>query len=291
MELSVPESSYGLAIVEPAVLNRKVDGSFMFFVEIGRVFFMLTMTFVLTGLFLLQVWKMNESIHMSLCGNETGLLELACVFLFEVAISKEVIESMTCFSVLWHAPKPKSSSFHYTRSNSDSPKSGAVLAAEVAEAKGMFSGMFKKKSGSVDSQWKLDGISFRFRVLCTLAVAAPKLLLEVLLAYLGGVYILKSGDEGAMVMNTLAVVFIADFDEVLYTAFTSNAVKSNLSQMKTVDVELSNRSRMTMWFASSVLCPLMTLAASAWIVFHTKNTDCEDFMWSWQQAFAGLLTA
>jgi len=301
MELSLPKSSYGLAIVEPAILNRKHDGNFMFFMEIGRVFFMLSLTFILTGLFLLQVWKMNESgnMNLNLCSNEIVLLEFACVFLFEVAISREVTETMTCFSILWMAPAPKSSSTagaipnllnrNYSPACTDSPKTGAVLAA--SDSGGRFSQMFRRSRSADDCQWKLDGISNAFRVSSMLTVAAPKLLLEILLAYLGGVYILKSADEGAMVMNTLAVVFIADIDEVLYTAFTSNVVKFNLSHMKTVDVDLSNQTRVAMWFASSVLCPLITVAASAWIVLHTKRLDCPDYMWSWREVFAGLLTS
>lgn len=100
---------------------------------------------------------------------------------------------------------------------------------------------------------------------------------------------MKSESEGDMVMSTLAVVFIADIDLLLYSAFTSNVIKFNLAQMKTVDVELSNKTRVAMWFASSVLCPLVTVAASALIVFRTKARDCSDFEFSWREALEGLI--
>lgn len=308
MELAVPESLYGLAILEPAVLNRKHDGNLMYFVEIGRVFFMLSLSYLLSALFLLKVWRMNQSHAMSQCSNNLLLLENACVFLFEVTIVKEVHNTLTMMSILWMAPWPKTLTKSsgqsgylptlftrgYAQAGSDSPKSGAVLAAENPE--GRFSGMLKKlrppsssSSSQDESQWKLDGIGCFFRTWSLFAVALPKLILEILLAYIGGVYIIKSESEGDMVMNTLAVVFIADIDLVLYRAFTSNVIKFNLAHMKTVDVELSNKTRVAMWLASSVLCPLVTVAASALIVFRSKARDCSNFEFSWREALEGLI--
>lgn len=210
-------------------------------------------------------------------------------------------------SILWLAPWPKTSWMDssgtsaylptlftkgYARTASDSPKSGAVLAAENTE--GRFSGMLKKlrppsSSSHDESQWKLDGIGGVFRTWSFFAVALPKLLLDILLAYVGGVYIMKSESQGDMVMSTLQVVFIADIDFVLYRAFTSNVIKFNLAHMKTVDVELSNRTRVAMWFSSSVLCPLVTVAASAMIVIRTKMRDCSHFQFSWHEALEGLI--
>jgi len=290
MELALPAGLYGMAVAEPAALDRKLDGNFMYFVEIIRVLFMLSLNYLVTGLFLFQLWRMNEERAVAECSGRILLLELGCVFLFEVRMLVDVRKSLSIMSLLWAAPYPPPSqnnaggSFghRYISTRSNSPKAGAVLAKEPQE-ESMLSRMYRKVRGSsANAQWKLEGISRAYRIWCMMTVGVPALLLSIVLAYLGGIYIMRSADEGEMMTNTLAVVFVAEIEEFLYVAFTSDAMRYNLENMQPVDVGLTNRQRLASWFASSILYPVMTMCVAALVVRYTRRLDCQDEALSWQ---------
>jgi len=137
--------------------------------------------------------------------------------------------------------------------------------------------------------WKLDGISCRYRMWCMLTVGIPSLVLNVALAYLGGVYIMRSDSNTDMVMDTLAVVFVAEIEDFEYMAFTSDAMRYNLENMDPVDLALTNRQRSFGWFFSGIVTPILTVVVTALVVRHVRHIDCPDFDWSWQ-AITGAVT-
>jgi len=295
MELNVPSGLYGMAVAEPAALDRNLDGSFMYCVEFIRVQSMLWLNYFVICLFLLQLWKMNQERTVADCSERLLLLELGCVFLFEVRMLVDVRKSVSIMSLLWAAPWPVQivESNRYRSTRAFSPKAGAILAREQDhQASGMLSRMFNKirrNDSGHGSQWKLDGISCIYRFWCMLTVAIPVLLLSVALAYLGGVYIMRSSNDGEMMMNTLAVVFVAEIEEFLYVAFTSDAMRYNLENMQPVMVGLTNRQRLVQWFGSSILCPLLTVCAATLVVYHARMLDCHEFTWNMQAAIDGVL--
>merc|ERR1719145_104716 len=108
----------------------------------------------------------------------------------------------------------------------------------------------------------------------------PKLTIDLVLAYLGGVYIVESPDDEALLMNTLAVVFIAEIEELLYLAFTSDAMRHSLESMRPVEVSMGNRQRLASWFTCSILFPVFTVLASLAVMDHTRRMNCPDFVMS-----------
>ena len=126
-------------------------------------------------------------------------------------------------------------------------------------------------------QWKLESVGKLYKVWNFVIVCVPKIVVAGALAIVGGDYIVKSGDPETMFLNTLAVMFIIDVDELLYHAFTSDATKENLSHMQSVEVELSNRQRALMWFTNTVLYPLMVIVGTGALVFYPKFTLCDGY--------------
>mmetsp|Transcript_67324 Transcript_67324/g.181011 ORF Transcript_67324/g.181011 Transcript_67324/m.181011 type:complete len:310 (-) Transcript_67324:60-989(-) len=300
MELCVPTGLYGMAIAEPAALDRRLDGNFMFFVENARTFSLLCLHYFVTSLFLVQVWRMGREREIAECSGHLLLLEFGCVFLFEVRMLVDIKKSFGIMSLLWAAPYPKPTNASgsvgslsgktYFSMRNGLPQHGAVFEAETAaDGGGMLTQMFRKVRRGKDSaaHWKMDGISRCYRVWCLLTVGLPSLLLNVVLGYLGGVYIMRSPNDSDMVMNTLAVVFVAEVEEILYVAFTSDAMRYNLEHMRTVEVHLSNRHRIMGWFMSSIVNPLLTFSAAACLVVRTRQADCPDFVLSWK-TFANI---
>jgi len=289
MELSVPAGLYGMAIAEPAQLNRKLDGTLMCFVENVRVQGILWMNYLLIGLFLMQIWKMTQQLWMADCSGRLLLLEFGCVFLFEVRMLDEVRKALAIMSLLWAAPKERES--QYSNARDCSPSAGAIFEKEAAPEpqSGLFMRSLKKirrmgssaaNSSSDLMQWKLDGIGRCYRLFCMLNVAIPVLLLSLATAYLGGLYILRSGSDAEMVMNTLAVEFVANIEQFLYMAFTSDAVRYSVETMKPVEVDLTNRQRVFGWFSSSILCPMVIIATAGYMMYHTRGIDCPYFEWT-----------
>lgn len=292
MEVELPAGLYGMAVAEPAALDRKTDGNFMYFVELVRVHSMLLLCYVVSCLFLVHIWKINEGMTVAECSGKTLLVELGCVFLFEVRMLVDIRKPLTIITLLWAAPLPKSGSRRYMNVQDASPRAGAVLANESATKTGMLARMYhvvrRRPSTAQMNQWKLCGISPVYRTWCLLIVGMPALAQSLLLAYLGGVYIMKSGDESAMVVSTLAVVFVSEIEEFLYVAFTSDAMRYSLENMQVIEMELSNRQRLVSWFASSIVCPMLVVGIALLLVRHTRQMDCQEFSLSLKDILAGF---
>lgn len=128
----------------------------------------------------------------------------------------------------------------------------------------------------------LDDITRTYKFWSFFSIGIPKLAIAVLLGYYGGMYIAKSADQETMLLNTLAVMFVIDVDEILYEAFISDYTKDSLEHMKAVEVPVSNSVRFSMWAMSTVVYPLIVLAASASTVFYTKMIECEGYHYPWQ---------
>merc|ERR1719230_1734884 len=107
-------------------------------------------------------------------------------------------------------------------------------------------------------QWNLDGMTKSFKVYCMCCVALPKLLIAVILSLIGGMYIKLTSSVENLVLNTLAVNFVVDIDEFLYQAFTSDATKGNLDNMKTLQVDVDNNTRFWLWVTTTCIHPLLT---------------------------------
>jgi len=283
MEVPAPAGLYGMAIVEPAVLDRKLDGTFVYLVELMRVFGMLCLNYTVIGLFLLQLWKMNERSGTWDCSARLLPLELGCVFLFEVRMLSDVRNGLSILTLLWCAPRQAAANSSLSekiyRGLADSPKIGAVMVKEEESQSG-FLWRISRKRGN-DRLWSLHGLTCTFRLWCTCVVGLPKLAIDLALAYMGGVYIVQSETDEAMLMNTLAVVFISEIEALLYQAFTSDVMRQSLEGMRPVEVEMSNKKRFFMWFACSFLGPLATVFVALGVIHHTRRINCPDFRLSW----------
>merc|ERR1712194_479575 len=102
-------------------------------------------------------------------------------------------------------------------------------------------------------------------------VALPKMTLAVALCWIGGRYILGSADEETLVLNTLAVEFIVDIDEIIYQAFTSQSVQENVDNSDAVSVQVSNLDLKIMWVLNMLLLGVV-FCASAFGMFLFKDS-------------------
>uniref|UniRef100_A0A7S1W4B8 Uncharacterized protein n=1 Tax=Alexandrium catenella TaxID=2925 RepID=A0A7S1W4B8_ALECA len=295
MDLQVPANLYGMAIAEPPQLSVKHDGRGLFVTEIARVYFMLLINYFVCSLFVLQINEMNDGAEHH-CSAQLVLLEFICVFIFEVQMLVELQESAGMVFLVLTAKGPQAQPqtsnrlSRYTQAREASPTSGAVLVNEDSRSGSWLKRMTKRLRKTEDGpQWTFEGISWKFKAWSLVVVAVPKVLLGLALAYIGGIYIIKSKDAETMVMSTLAVVFIADIDAILYEAFTSSAMRCELEDMEPVEVPLSNAKRLGLWLASGILAPLAVAAVSVAVMWRIKQQDCHGEVWSVSDMRAELM--
>jgi len=278
MDLHVPENLYGMAIVAPAQGNWKHDG-IMLYLELLRVYMTLCFNYIILGLFILEIHKLDNGGHVD-CSLSSSVLEMVCVFVFEARMLLDILESASLISILYFASAPKEG---FTRARDASPGGGVVL---EHEAKKSWLSKISGSSKQLENVWDLDGISYRFRAFSLLFVALPKVVLAVTIAYVGGVYIIKSPDQATLVMNTLAVVFLSEIDEILYQAFTSEAIRRKLRDVQLLEIPLTNTKRFWLWFMSAIIYPALMVAGTLFVMAHARYQECPNFQWSWQEIIA-----
>lgn len=268
LELEVPANLYGMAITEPAALDRQNDGDLVYYGELGRTYVMLFINYLATSLFISQIAKLDiermEHSHLG-CATDYLVLEFGCVFIFESNMLTQLKTSLNLMFLLYYAGQ-----------KGQVNKRGSAVLAE--ESTGIIQRTIGRTRGGAESddirQWRLSHLSLRYRIWCFSVVALPNFLLDALLAYVGGVFCVGIDDPTDIVLNTLALVFIVEINDILYQAFTSRPMRYSLETTKPVRIELTNDRRKMMWFANSILCPIWILVLTSYLVFGKRSHKC-----------------
>lgn len=283
MELAIPGNLYGMAIAEPMHLNRNVDGNVVYFVEMARCYVMLIVNYIIQGYFLFQIGLVIVQTNEEEEGHEDGslfMLRIMCVFVFQVTAFTELRDSTALLRLLWEVEAGevhRHSGFHavhsvHSHAGEDSQRTGAVMLREKSDHyMNRVNKVFRTPPPPDMPQWSLDKMSKWFKVQSIAVVGLPKLIIGGMLSIAGGLYIVKSGSTEDVILNTLAVNFVVEVDEILYTAFTPTATKFNLEHVKPIYLELTNDRRMAHWIANAIAYPLMSLSVTALIVFQAPQ--------------------
>jgi len=290
MEVEVPGSLYAMTIVELASLSRKADGDLVFFAEITRVMFMLFLNYAMTCFFIAQLGKMvaeQFDLGERECEMDFLILIYICVFMFEVAMLGHLAKCIRLMELLYFAKSPAPSTYSpvAATSNKEALRSsvssigsgtGAIMLGEKTLGKRMQTFIRHPIHGDRNDQhgmirWSLHQTRPFYRMFCFFLIVLPKLVADIMLAYLGGLYIASTDEGSDMLLNTLAVVFIAEVDEMMYSAFTSADMKYNLENMKAVKLVQTNQVRVGMWLFHSFVMPALALGFSYYATSHVSG--------------------
>ena len=77
----------------------------------------------------------------------------------------------------------------------------------------------------------VSGFSTRYKLWCFLISLAPKAVLALLLWHFGSAFILASENEGEVVLNTVAVSFVVEIDDLLYKVLVPAEVSLVLNDL------------------------------------------------------------
>lgn len=271
---ALPETLYGLIIAEPLQLDIDVDGKFIFITELFRSTFLLLVNYTVQGLFLWQFYLINSAKTHEGCAGGLESLRILCVFVFCVSSFLEIRDSENMFFGLWACPTKDSSQAQATHQSHAGH--GAVMEAESKgwnPADRMNVWLKKKTAGT---GWTLENMTKAYKAFVILAVVLPKLGIALSVAYVGSVYILKSGDAETMILNTLAVLFVVDIDEFIYNTFTPASMKSQLVNIPEISLNPTNMERKWAYFSSTFLHPSIIIAATFWLVW-AHDEECKNY--------------
>jgi hypothetical protein len=163
------------------------------------------------------------------------------------------------------------------------PKHGAILEAEMespeqARREGfefklfgnMTSLMKKLHPGKTPEEmltvWTLDDMTLGWKFCCILFAALPRFTITMLCGYIGAIYIGRSESKEAMLLNTLAVLFVLDIDDSIYQVFTSGSLKVHMENVKPVILHPTNNERLVTFVFASFIFPVLVALLSYWIV-------------------------
>jgi drug/metabolite transporter (DMT)-like permease len=99
------------------------------------------------------------------------------------------------------------------------------------------------------------------------------LVLCLFLGFIGAIYIGRSGDKEAMILNTLGVVFVLGIPSSLYSVFTRGAIKKKMADVKPITTHPTNNERLFYFIFTSVIFPSLVVASSACIVHMDLNNE------------------
>jgi len=303
--VEVSGSLYAMTIVELASLSRKRDGDLVFFAETIRVMFMLCLNYAMTCFFISQLGKMvaaQFALGDRECDMDFLILIFICVFMFEVSMLGQLGKCMRLMELLYFANPAKSAApltYSPVMSTASSDAcltlssigsgAGAIVMQEKSLSKRVKTFIRHPIHGDKEDQhgikrWSLHETRLFYRMFCFFVIVLPKLVADMMLAYLGGLYIASTDKGSDMLLNTLAVVFIAEVDEIMYSAFTSAAMKYNLENMKPVMLVQTSQIRTGMWLFHGFGTPALALGFSYYATSHVSGCTFDGTIGDFKQA-------
>eukprot|EP00931_Biecheleriopsis_adriatica_P015598 TRINITY_DN11828_c0_g1_i1.p1 TRINITY_DN11828_c0_g1~~TRINITY_DN11828_c0_g1_i1.p1 ORF type:complete len:355 (+),score=66.44 TRINITY_DN11828_c0_g1_i1:44-1066(+) len=288
-KLSVPCDLYGLFLAEPLQLDVHVDGWIIFFLEMARCVFFVMANFGIQLLYVTRIHHLNRRNEGAQCRPENPYMQLVCVFVFATSTFKELRSCSDLFDLLLRCPVNEKNGYIHLGvggGSDDRHRHGAVLHAEGEEQKGQ-RGLTERlvqwakvyRSGQKQHVWTLTSMSNKWKAVCVVFVALPRIVLCLLLLKVASGFIVRSSEEN-MVVDTVAALFIVDIGTFMYNAFTTNTVKQNLERMPPLELHSSNCVKLLNFFLVNFMLPFLTVAFSIGVVWYLRQTCPQeaDFM-------------
>eukprot|EP00746_Dinoflagellata_sp_MGD_P040598 gnl/MRDRNA2_/MRDRNA2_19811_c0_seq1.p1 gnl/MRDRNA2_/MRDRNA2_19811_c0~~gnl/MRDRNA2_/MRDRNA2_19811_c0_seq1.p1 ORF type:complete len:301 (-),score=37.16 gnl/MRDRNA2_/MRDRNA2_19811_c0_seq1:79-981(-) len=293
----VPCNLYGLAVVEPLQLDRHIDGFVIYFMELSRLVFLLCLNYATQLAFIRRIAQIiqGDSEQQAYeyqfwgradCSDETYKLQLICVFVFCVTTFAELRETCDLANALYHCPVKGYKwipSLDAGRAFGAVGKQGVleVDAAEDSAAKGGVANVLHAAFGAVGEEdkleekeannWNFRAMTKRYKVAIMICIVIPKLIIGLLLTYIGAAYILHSDDPETLILNTMAVNFVLDIDEYFYSSFTSNSVRNRLAECHEIVLNFSNWERLASFLFLDLLLPSCLAIVTYTLVSYNRS--------------------
>merc|ERR1719324_1594764 len=115
---------------------------------------------------------------------------------------------------------------------------------------------------AVGTDWTLNNMTGFYKTVVFLLIILPRMIIAVLVVWIGAIYILNSSDAETMLLNTLAVLFVLDIDEFFYQTFTATHMKMQLTTVPEIKLNPGKWTHVAGFFNSLVGYPALVTIAS-----------------------------
>eukprot|EP00747_Dinoflagellata_sp_TGD_P052997 gnl/TRDRNA2_/TRDRNA2_148220_c0_seq1.p1 gnl/TRDRNA2_/TRDRNA2_148220_c0~~gnl/TRDRNA2_/TRDRNA2_148220_c0_seq1.p1 ORF type:complete len:322 (-),score=55.05 gnl/TRDRNA2_/TRDRNA2_148220_c0_seq1:364-1329(-) len=221
----------------------------------------------------------------------TLLIQYASVFFWELEMWSEITETLDLAELIFHVPNTSESS-HVEDGYSAGEDDSNQRAGQSATPPGALGPSFWRRQTSQDhfcirgwsSQECLSllwpgHLAMPRKVFFVVFILVPKLIVALLLSYVGGVYIFLSLDDEKVILSVVAAEFILRIDEVLFASFAIPEISSLMKKAQPIGFHMSEGTFWTVWRTSSFLCmtvdPLIVfMIAYSVLVFGVEEEKC-----------------
>lgn len=192
LEVAVPESVYGAAVFIPQVVES--DGFVDWIRWHGMQYFLLAMNLLIQAYFVRRIRSLYQdqidTIFSGDCDKLDIKLLILCMIVFCMYIVNDLQESMYLFKLVWGF-------------RSESGESELIL--------------FTKDDDGIQSC--SGGLSSLACWAISILILLPKIAIALVLMMYGNYYLASSGSDGDVLLNSMALCFIVDIDELIYSCF------------------------------------------------------------------------
>jgi len=254
MSFEVPQTSYGSVLVIPVLQNFESIGDWMGHVMeaylklVLTVVLQISMTTWIYGLYLKEVENLVSGAPD--CEELNKFLELGCLFLHILAVLTDMCETFDMFIII----KSKIPTCDRTEALEYEDQDGSLVLVH-------------------------GGMSVVRKVGLMLGVILPKLVVSVLLLIFGGCYLAASASDADLLLNSLAVVFIMELDDMIFAFFTPSRNKHLMAAVPPFD---SNEEETGFWKLNSHFGPTFKVLVVIFLVtslyFGTQRCGDEGFI-------------
>lgn len=136
-----------------------------------------------------------------------------------------------------------------------------------------------------NGQLHLQSISRARFVLLLLVLIIPRVIISVVLTYVGVVFLVVTTDMGDLILNALALAFITDIDDLLFAAFAARHIKTVMREIEPMTLPRSKscaRSTLKDWF---VLNQWSKMALVFGLLAYVYVQHIDPFYWRMHQAW------
>ena len=243
VEYGLPTNSvYSVAIIgfccmKPEEFKDTFEMIVGVWITFTQIYLMLLVNYLAQSLFLWHIIRLVDTMpDEDKCGADTFLC-FTCACLFLSSVMEDIMQTKNLF--IWH------------RIIKTEKSHKALTIRKVNGKIVLASGLTKKE-----------------KIMNTILILIPKLLIGLLLAYYGAAFIAISPDNETIILNTLAVVFIIDIDEMLFKSFADKLIQEAVDGIPSFRSKRGELSAVCNMMCGSVFLMGIIGAAGAWSNSH-----------------------
>lgn len=87
----------------------------------------------------------------------------------------------------------------------------------------------------------VSGMTLWFKFVCYLVIVLPKLVIGVLLAFYGSGFLLVSDDNESLILNTVALTFITQIDDLIFDSMVPGNVKQCIDDLPPCEISYAQK--------------------------------------------------